>query len=160
MSYSNYCAISHGNPVFQQMTSIWPFQVTKGQTEYDIRFTAYHFLYVCSVVTIVLSCMETLFFSTWPWSDLSRSPKVKLIMPSDSRHITSYTCSIATITLSDTETLFFSKWPWSGFSRSPKVKLNMTFNSPHIISYTCSIVFVALSRTETPFFRRWPWSDI
>ena len=45
MFYSNYSAISHGNPVFQQMTLIWPFKVTKGQTDYTIWFAPYHFLY-------------------------------------------------------------------------------------------------------------------
>ena len=39
--------------------------------------------YKRSSVTIALSCTETLFSSRWPWSDFSRSPKVKLIMPSD-----------------------------------------------------------------------------
>ena len=42
--YSNYSAISHGNPVFQQMTLIWPFKVTKGQTDYAIRSATYDFL--------------------------------------------------------------------------------------------------------------------
>ena len=116
--------------------------------------------YTCSILTIALSCTETLFFSRWPWSGLSRSPKVKLIMPSDSRHITSYTCFIVTIALSRTETLFISRWPRSGLSRSPKVKLVMPFDSRHIISYTCSIVTIALSRTETLFFSRWPRSGL
>ena len=31
---------------FQQMTLIWPFKVTKGQTDYGIRFAKYHFLCV------------------------------------------------------------------------------------------------------------------
>ena len=46
MFYSNSGAISHGNPVFQQMTLIWPFKVTQGRTEYAFRFATYHFLYV------------------------------------------------------------------------------------------------------------------
>ena len=41
---SIYSAISHENPVFQQMTLIWPFKVTKGQTDYAIRFATYQFL--------------------------------------------------------------------------------------------------------------------
>ena len=114
--------------------------------------------YTCSIVTIALSRTETLFFSRWPWSRLSRSPKVKLNMPMDSRNIISNTCSKVTIALSRTETLFFNRWPWSGLSRSPKVKLNMSFDSRHIISYTCSVVTIALSRTETLFFSRSPRS--
>ena len=31
---------------FQQMILIWPFKVTKGQTDHAIRFAIYHFLYV------------------------------------------------------------------------------------------------------------------
>ena len=92
--------------------------------------------------------------------ELSGSPKVKLDMPFDSRHIISYTCSVVTIALSRTETLFFSRWPWCGLSRSPKAKLIMPFDSRHITSYTCSIVTTALSRTETLFFSRWPWSGL
>ena len=42
--YSNYSAISHGNPVFLQMTLIWPSKVTKGQTDYAILFATYDFL--------------------------------------------------------------------------------------------------------------------
>ena len=40
---------------------------------------------------------------------LRRSPKVKLIMPSDSGSMSSYWSSIVTIALSRTETLFSSK---------------------------------------------------
>ena len=46
--------------------------------------------YKCSIVTIALSRTETVIFSRWPWSDLSRSPEVKLIMPSDSRPMIPY----------------------------------------------------------------------
>ena len=35
-------------------------------------------------------------FSRWPWSDLSRSPKVKLITPYYSQHTSSYTSSTVT----------------------------------------------------------------
>ena len=49
--------------------------------------------YKCSKVTIAQSRTETLFFSTWPWSDLSRSAKVKLIMPAKPRPMTCYQCS-------------------------------------------------------------------
>ena len=44
--YSNYSAISHGNPVFQQMTLIWLFKVTKGQSDYAILFATYDLLLV------------------------------------------------------------------------------------------------------------------
>ena len=110
-----------------------------------------HNSYLCSIVATAISRTDTLFFSRWPWSGLSRPPKVKLLMPSVSRHITSFTCSIVTTALSRKETLFFSRWPWSGFLRSTNVKLIMPFDSRHITSYTCSIVTIALSRTETLF---------
>ena len=103
--YINDSAISHGNPVFQQITSIWPFKVTKGQTDYAIRFATYHFLYVFYSNYSAISHGNPA-FSRWPWSGLLRSPKVKLIMPSDSRHIIFYTCSIVTIALSRTESMF------------------------------------------------------
>ena len=98
--YSNYSAISHRNPVFQHMTLIWPFKVTKGQTDYVILFATYMTSYLCCIVTIALSRTETLFFSIWPRSDLSRSPNVKLIFPFDLRLMTSYLQSIVTISLS------------------------------------------------------------
>ena len=44
--YGNYSAISHWNPVFQQMTLIWPFKVTKSQTDNVILFPTYDFLSV------------------------------------------------------------------------------------------------------------------
>ena len=80
--YSNYSAISHGNPVFQQMTLIWTFMVTKGQTDNSIRSATYDFL-------LTLFSNHSAFshgnpcFSRWPWFDLSRSAKVNVIMPSD-----------------------------------------------------------------------------
>ena len=43
---SNYGAISHRNPVFHQITLIWPFKVTKCQTDYAILFATYDFLSV------------------------------------------------------------------------------------------------------------------
>ena len=43
--YSNYGAVSHRNPIFQQ-TLIWPFRLTKGQTDYAIRFATYDLLLV------------------------------------------------------------------------------------------------------------------
>ena len=129
------------------MTLIWPFKVTQGQTEYAIPFASYHSLYVfCSNYSAISHGNPV--FSRWPWSGFPRSPKVKLIIPSDSRHIISYTCVIVTLALSRTETLFFSRCPRSGLSRSPKVKLNIPSDSRHIISYTCFIVTLALSRTE------------
>ena len=121
--YGNYNAILHGNPVFLQTTLIWPFKVTRGQTDYAILFAIHNLLLVSIILNIALSRTETLFFSRWPRSGLSRSPKVKLIMPFDSWHIISYPCSKVTIALSRTKTLFFSRWPWSGLSRSPTVKL-------------------------------------
>ena len=118
--------------------------------------------YKRSIVTIALSRTETMFYSRWPWSGLSRSPKVKLITPSDSRPISYYKCSSVTIALSLTETVFFSKWPWSDLSRSPKIKLIMPSDSRPIsyYSYKCSSVTIALSLTETVFFSKWPWSDL
>ena len=72
--------------------------------------------YYCSTVTLALSRSETLFFSRWPWSDFSRSPKVKLIMPSYSQPMTSYLCSIVTIALSCTGNPVFQHmtliWPF------------------------------------------------
>ena len=100
MFYRNYSAISHGKPVFQQMALIWAFKVTIGQTDYTIWFAPYHFLYTCFIVTIAqlaLARTENLFLSRWPWSGLPRSPKVKLIIPIDLRHIISSTCFIVTI---------------------------------------------------------------
>ena len=145
--------------VFQQTTLIWPIKVTKGQTDFPIRFPTHHFLLVFYSSYSAIS-LRTPFFSRWPWSDLPRSSKVKLIMASDLRHITSYTCSIVTIALSRMETLFFSRWPRSGLSRSPEVKLIMPSDSWHITSYTCSIVTIALSCMETLFFSRCPRSGL
>ena len=102
--------------------------------------------YWCSIVTIALSRAETMFFSIWPWSDLSRSPMVKLIMPFYLRHMTSYLCCIVTIALSRTETLFLSIWPRSELSRSPNVKLIVPSDQRLITSYWRSRVTIALSR--------------
>ena len=55
--------------VFQQMTLIWPFKVTKGQTDNAIRFVTYQFLYVF-IVTIALSRTESCFQQMtliWPF---------------------------------------------------------------------------------------------
>ena len=46
LELGNHSAISHRNPDFQQMTRIWPFKVTKGQTDYAIRSATYDFLLV------------------------------------------------------------------------------------------------------------------
>ena len=82
-------------------------KITKSQTEYTARFAAYEFLYVfCSNYSAISNRNPV--FSRWPWSDLSRSPKVKLITPSDSPHIFSYPSSIVTIALSRTQTLFLA----------------------------------------------------
>ena len=42
--HSKYSTISHRNRVFQQMTLIWPFKVTEGQTDYSIRSATRDFL--------------------------------------------------------------------------------------------------------------------
>ena len=99
-------------------------------------------------------------FSRWPWSDLSRSPKVKLTTQSDPRPMSSYKRSIVTIALSRTEIMFFSRWPWSDLSRSPKVKLTTQSDPRPMSSNKRSIATIALSRTEIVFFSRWPWSDL
>ena len=44
--YSNYSAILRRNSIFQQMTLIWLFKVTKGQPYYAIRSAMYDFLLV------------------------------------------------------------------------------------------------------------------
>ena len=96
------------------MTLIWPFKgQRKVKRDYSIWLATHDILYWCSIVTIALSRTETLFFCRWPWSGLSRLPKVRLIMPSYSRLMTSHLCSIVTKPLSRTETPFFSRWPWS-----------------------------------------------
>ena len=45
-----------------QMTLIWPFKVTKDQTDNTIKFATYHFLYVFHSNYSAIS-RETLFFS-------------------------------------------------------------------------------------------------
>ena len=131
----------------------------------DLRPISY---YKRSSGTIALSLRNRVFqqmILIWPFkdtkgqTDLSRSPKVELITPSDSRPISYYKCSSVTIELSLTETLFFSKWPWSDLSRTPKVKLITPFNPQPMSSYKRSIVTIALSRTETVFLQ-WSWSDL
>ena len=153
MFYSNYSVISHGNPASQQMTLIWPFRVTKGQTNHAIRFATYHFLYM--------------FYSNY--SAISQgnpvSQQMTLIWPFKvTKGQTDHAIGFATYhflyvfysnysTISHGNPVFqkmTSIWPF----RSPKVKLIMPFDSQHIISYTCSIVTKALSRTETLFFSR------
>ena len=44
--HSNCSAISHRNPVFLQMTLMWPFKVSKGQTDNAIRFATHDLLLV------------------------------------------------------------------------------------------------------------------
>ena len=134
MFYSIYSAILHGNPVFQQMTLIWPFKISKGQTDNAIRFTTHDLLSVFYSNFSVISHGIPV-FQQWPWSDLLRSAKVKLMMPSDSWPMTCYQCSIVTIALSRTETMFFSRWPWSDLSRSAKVKLIMPSDSRPMTCY-------------------------
>ena len=149
--YSNHCAISHRNQVFQQITLIWPSKITKGQTDYTIRFASYELLCVFySNYSAILHRNPV--FIRWPWSDLSRSRKVKLVAPSDSHHMSCYVCPIVTIALSRTETLFFMRLPWFDLQRLPKVKLITASDKHHMISYTCSIITIALSRTEKPCF--------
>ena len=141
------------------MTLIWGFKVSKGQTGYAILFATYDFLSVFYSNYGDISHgnpVFQLFTSIW----ISRSSKVKLIMPSDSRPMTCYWCSIVTISLSRTRTLFFSWSPRSDLPRSPKVKLIVPFYSRLMTSYLCFIVTIALFRTETLFFSRWPRSDL
>ena len=87
--YSNYSAISLGKPVFQQMTLIWPFKVTKGQSDYAILSATYDLLIVFYRNYSAISHGNPV-FQQMAWSDLPKSPKVKLIMPSDPRHMTCY----------------------------------------------------------------------
>ena len=61
--------------VFQQMTLIWPFKVTKGKTDNAIWFAKYHFQYVFHSNYSAIS-HETLFFSIRPQTGLSRSPSL------------------------------------------------------------------------------------
>ena len=42
--YSNHNDLAQKPCFSAHMTLIWPFKVTKGQTNYAIRFTTYHFL--------------------------------------------------------------------------------------------------------------------
>ena len=98
-----------------------------------------------------------MFFSKWPFSDLSKSPEVKLFMPSDSRLGSYYKCSSVSIALSPTETVFFSKWFWSDLPWSPKVKLITPSYSWPIRYYECSPVIIALSLTETLYASNWPY---
>ena len=108
--------------------------------------------YLCSIVTTAISRTETLFFSRWPWSGLSRPPKVKLIMPSNSRHIASYTCSIVTIALSRTESLFFQQmtliWPFKVTKGQTDHAIRTWPPNLLLTSYKCCIVTIALSRTS------------
>ena len=72
--------------------------------------------YLCFIVTIALSRTETLFLSRWPWSDPSRSPKVKLVTSSDLHLMHSYLSFVDLISLSHTinevfRILEFSWWP-------------------------------------------------
>ena len=132
------------------MTWIWPFKVTKGKTDYIIRYASYKLPYVFYGNYSVISYRNHV-FSRWPWSDLPRSPRVKLITPADSQHMSSYMCFMVIIALSRTETTFSSRWLWSDLPRSPRVKLNTPCDWRHMRFYTCSIVTIALSRTETLF---------
>ena len=130
------------------MALIWLFG--SPEDKLIMSFDSRHiFSYTCSIETMALSRTETLFFSRWPWSGVSRTPKVKLIMLSYLWPMTQNWCSIVTIAQSRTDNLFFSIWPWSDLSRSPKVKLIMPSDSRHITSFTSSTVTIAQSRTKT-----------
>ena len=97
----------------------------------------------------------------WPWSDLSRSPKVILIMPSDFRSPHDMLIVfIVTIALSRPETLFLADDLYLTFQGHQKVKLNMPPDVRPITYDWCSIVTKALSRTEKLFFSIWSWSDV
>ena len=91
--------ILHGNPVFQHMTLIWPFKVTKGRTDYVILFATYDFLSVLYSNYSAISHGNPVFqhiTSIWPFEVTN----VKLIIPFDRRLMTSYLQSIVTISLS------------------------------------------------------------
>ena len=106
--HSNYSAISHGNPVFQQMALIWPFKVTKGRTDYTNGFAPYHFPYVFHSNYSAISHGNPVFQQIaliWPF----KVTKGQTHYTIRSRHSISYTCFIVTIALSRTETLFFSR---------------------------------------------------
>ena len=92
--YNNYSAISHGSPF--SADDLDPTFQGHQRSNWLCHLICDLWLPICvSIVTIALSRTETLFFSRWPWSGLSRSPKVKLIMPFDLRPMTSYKCSLS-----------------------------------------------------------------
>ena len=135
--YSDYSAISHGNPVFQQMTLIWTYQGHQGQTDYVIRFASYKLLLVF-YSNYTLSRTETVLFQQMTMiltfqghqrSNWLCHPIRDLWLP------ISVSCFIVTTALSRTETLFFSRWPWSDRSGSPHVKLIMPSDPRPIVSY-------------------------
>ena len=148
------------------MTLIWPFKVTRGQTDNTIWFAAYNFLYVFYSNYSAIWHRNPV-FSKWPWSDLSRSPKVKLITPFDSQHIISYTSPIVTIALSRTETLFSADdldLTFQGHQRSnwlfhPICELSLPIGL--LLTWTLYLVpFSSYSTSKISGHDLWPLWDI
>ena len=162
------------------MTLIRPFKVTEGQSDHTIRFASNEFLFICSIVIIALSRPETLFSADdldltfqglesqikiqgQDQSKLPRSPKVKLITPSDLERMSSYICSIVTIALSRTETLFFSDS--LDLIGDRKYRSHNSFSnvltSQRLVQLTIVCIIILYCRhkliqiqTKTSFFRR------
>ena len=80
-----------------------------------------------------------MFLSRWPWSDMSRSPTGKLIMPSDLQPMSSYIYSMFCSNNSANSHInpVFCGWPWSDLLKSPTVKLIKSSDSRFESSYTC-----------------------
>ena len=148
------------------MILIWPSKVTKGQTDYTIRFAKYEFLYVFCSNYCAISHRNNVSMR-WPWSDLSRSPKVKLITPSDFQHITSYTSSIVTIALSRTKTLLsadeldltFQDHQRSNWLFHPICELSLPIG--FLLTWTLYLVpFLSYSTSKISGQDLWPLWDI
>ena len=143
------------------MTLIWPLKVTKGQTDYTIRFRSYELIHVVYGNYSAIS-HRNLVFSRWPWSDLSKSAKVKLILTIRSATYETSNTVFHTVTmaLSRTETRFSADDLDLTFKVTKGQTGYMASDSHHMSFYSCSIVTIALSRTETLFFMQmtliWP----
>ena len=81
---SNHSAISHRNRVFQQMILIWPFEVNIGQIDHAIRSATYEIRYTFHSIHSAITNRSNV-SQQMPRFGLARSPKILLIMPSDSR---------------------------------------------------------------------------
>ena len=91
-SLVNYSAISHRNPAFQQMTLIWSFKVTEGQSDHAIRFASHDFLYVFHS-NLIGSHGSRIVWSNqidlwWPWKIRSRSTAENRVSVRDSGKFT------------------------------------------------------------------------